>query len=1201
MAGNDDPSQDYPSKKLNWEANAVGDGISKGWWMVCSPKVITQKVFGSFKSSGVLEADDGSVAIKQEPRDTNSSQQPFDQAPRRKGLSGNGANNSNGKSGNNASAQQSSAQASQAEPLSRNGVNSSDEDPWKDISVKSHFIPTRQQNLFRNEEASLNPPRPGRVPHVARLPLMDLETFTRQVDENRSAEHKASQERVSERVSKEGERPEDDDETASDDSGSNKSGSEEDSDVEIPWSSSPERPARGKQLPPDSDDSEESVEETEEIASAQHSTQMPKISTTSSTDLLARGKELSPDNSDTEESWKEVEENPSMSEFTQLSKTTGSSSPEQSARGKQLPPDGSDSERSSNEVEESASALQFTQLPWKLARSSPDPLTRGEQLSPVSRDSEESLKEDQEVASSIPLTQLPKKSGSERVLTLSSNNVTRSVRSASTDSEVSMREEEELLTQPFTQLPMKSRDNRTTSNLPLNVGMKATTSGRDTQMHKTQQSARGGSKPFLEDESLDQKNMENAPSLISSPPVAPSPNSKSPNTRSLSNKLRRALEDDIDADGEDEEEPEMEMVVPDALSSLTRPISQVYRSPYAHNVENRHKSRTSDDVVVPRSQNTTFDSEVPESSAEKPRSGGKRSIPGQANPRLVGNLTKKPNPRSGPNDSVIEDPISLGQQFRREFFEERGKERMNQQVNIARCEEDGVAKAASGHFEQAGRRRRRLVQETNESDKRRIDQALQQSEQMRKNPKKRSSPDMLSEAKRRKFSPNSTLIEPSASTTNGAPQQETKAGTTNTAPQQETVQASSAPAVPNPPQSKIPLLNKFREAYPEYKASEDHFILRCTRIRALVSENRMVHRLLWDDFVMRHYLDYHEYTSKCVQAGEDTFLPYETFYNDRIEQAKFTKGILNPSNIAEVHPSSGRTEGTSTISPVDRTSASILPSMPPVDEKPGAIQVTETPSTIQASAPPARNDPLPASPAAVSVPVSRDDLSTRPPVPTVMTSSRREPLPSTASITQSGNGSLSAAPAAATVLLSRKDSSARPFDAGIGETVRDSALPASSSAAITTPSRNGPPPSSAAAIGPLSSPSAKRSGRSLPWKSSESTPVASGPTQIPSSTAPMPRSAPGPVRQPSGLKRTFSSTLPGGEAQTRSTEPASGGQAPNWKRARLSTGDMGSLQRSPSSSGMVPRSSQAGSPGTARRSNSVRMSGINPFKAFAKK
>ena len=108
-----------------------------------------------------------------------------------------------------------------------------------------------------------------------------------------------------------------------------------------------------------------------------------------------------------------------------------------------------------------------------------------------------------------------------------------------------------------------------------------------------------------------------------------------------------------------------------------------------------------------------------------------------------------------------------------------------------------------------------------------------------------------------------------------------------------------SPQAPSPTKlTQQTILERFREAYPQYEGTEKQFVALCRKVDALEKGNRMLHKSLWDDFVIRHQKEYREYLTRCADEAEDP-MPYETFYSAEIDEPKFTKRILSPANLAE--------------------------------------------------------------------------------------------------------------------------------------------------------------------------------------------------------------------------------------------------------------------------------------------------------------
>ena len=94
------------------------------------------------------------------------------------------------------------------------------------------------------------------------------------------------------------------------------------------------------------------------------------------------------------------------------------------------------------------------------------------------------------------------------------------------------------------------------------------------------------------------------------------------------------------------------------------------------------------------------------------------------------------------------------------------------------------------------------------------------------------------------------------------------------------------------------IFDKFKATYPAYLGDMKHFAAICRKISQLVKGNRMVHQSLWDDFVVRHKIEYSQYLRRCAEEAEDA-VPYEIFYQNEIDGPQYEKRVINRRNIDE--------------------------------------------------------------------------------------------------------------------------------------------------------------------------------------------------------------------------------------------------------------------------------------------------------------
>ncbi|KAL8656962.1 MAG: hypothetical protein Q9226_002397 [Calogaya cf. arnoldii] len=97
------------------------------------------------------------------------------------------------------------------------------------------------------------------------------------------------------------------------------------------------------------------------------------------------------------------------------------------------------------------------------------------------------------------------------------------------------------------------------------------------------------------------------------------------------------------------------------------------------------------------------------------------------------------------------------------------------------------------------------------------------------------------------------------------------------------------------------IYSQFKSVYPEYRGSEEDFLGMCRKIEQLSRCDRMEHKSLWDDFILRYQMDYPQYLERCLKNFEDP-KTYERFYRDEVDEPKFNKRVLLPSTLAKALP-----------------------------------------------------------------------------------------------------------------------------------------------------------------------------------------------------------------------------------------------------------------------------------------------------------
>ncbi|KAK3080354.1 hypothetical protein LTS18_002178 [Coniosporium uncinatum] len=137
-------------------------------------------------------------------------------------------------------------------------------------------------------------------------------------------------------------------------------------------------------------------------------------------------------------------------------------------------------------------------------------------------------------------------------------------------------------------------------------------------------------------------------------------------------------------------------------------------------------------------------------------------------------------------------------------------------------------------------------------------------------------------------------------------------GTPLPQPNQPSGQAAPGPATTSP-KAKTLLQNQlasvgdtsstpfatFKAAYPNYKGDIKHFQGQCRKIEQLRKDGKAPHRSLWDDYLIRHHQDYREYSIGCIDEAREPMV-YETFYNEEIDEPKYTKRVLTPAMLTAI-------------------------------------------------------------------------------------------------------------------------------------------------------------------------------------------------------------------------------------------------------------------------------------------------------------
>ena len=101
------------------------------------------------------------------------------------------------------------------------------------------------------------------------------------------------------------------------------------------------------------------------------------------------------------------------------------------------------------------------------------------------------------------------------------------------------------------------------------------------------------------------------------------------------------------------------------------------------------------------------------------------------------------------------------------------------------------------------------------------------------------------------------------------------------------------------PPEPLNIFQLFRSTYPEYSGDLNHFTAIGIKIGRLLKEGRMEHKSLWDDYIVRHWVDYRRYTARCADSAEDP-KPYEQYYRDDVEDPCYTKRVVTPASLDQI-------------------------------------------------------------------------------------------------------------------------------------------------------------------------------------------------------------------------------------------------------------------------------------------------------------
>jgi hypothetical protein len=92
------------------------------------------------------------------------------------------------------------------------------------------------------------------------------------------------------------------------------------------------------------------------------------------------------------------------------------------------------------------------------------------------------------------------------------------------------------------------------------------------------------------------------------------------------------------------------------------------------------------------------------------------------------------------------------------------------------------------------------------------------------------------------------------------------------------------------------IYHDFRDEYADYTAPIEHFFNLCRLLRD--PKKLRVPQVVWDDFIVRHFVEYRPYIVECVMNGEKP-MDYEEYY-DLVTSIKYPLKVMTPALVITV-------------------------------------------------------------------------------------------------------------------------------------------------------------------------------------------------------------------------------------------------------------------------------------------------------------
>ncbi|OKL56605.1 hypothetical protein UA08_08154 [Talaromyces atroroseus] len=98
------------------------------------------------------------------------------------------------------------------------------------------------------------------------------------------------------------------------------------------------------------------------------------------------------------------------------------------------------------------------------------------------------------------------------------------------------------------------------------------------------------------------------------------------------------------------------------------------------------------------------------------------------------------------------------------------------------------------------------------------------------------------------------------------------------------------------PDGPLKIFEMFKKSYAKYAGDFDHFVNMCRRLQSLRSRGILRRCFLWDEFVMRHLLDYRNYVQARIYAKKH-WDNYEEYFCNTFTQPSFKQRSLTPRTL----------------------------------------------------------------------------------------------------------------------------------------------------------------------------------------------------------------------------------------------------------------------------------------------------------------